>query len=96
MPGGLLQGRAAIVSDKTVDALYGERVSDALANQGFKVSNHLVNPGENSKSFEVVGACVRTLRAMESTGKVLWWLWVAVWSVTLQDSLRPSTTAVFP
>ena len=51
--GGLLQGRAAIVSDKTVDALYGERVSNALANQGFKVSNHLVNPGENSKSFEV-------------------------------------------
>ena len=54
--GAVLQGRAAIVSDKTVGALYGERVSSALATEGFKVSNHLVNPGESSKSFEVAAA----------------------------------------
>jgi 3-dehydroquinate synthase len=51
--GVLLKGRAAIVSDRKVSNLYGERVSAALAHQGFKVSNHLVNPGEPSKSFEV-------------------------------------------
>ena len=51
--GALLRGRAAIVSDTKVGDLYGKRVSDALANEGFKVSNHLVNPGERSKSFEL-------------------------------------------
>jgi 3-dehydroquinate synthase len=54
--GILLKGRAAIVSDRKVGALYGERVSKALADEGFKVSNHLVNPGELSKSFEVAAA----------------------------------------
>jgi 3-dehydroquinate synthase len=51
--GALLKGHAAIVSDTRVADLYGDRVFDALANEGFKVSKHLVNPGERSKSFEV-------------------------------------------
>jgi 3-dehydroquinate synthase len=54
--GVLLKGRAAIVSDRKVGALYGERVSKVLTDEGFKVSNHLVNPGELSKSFEVAAA----------------------------------------
>jgi 3-dehydroquinate synthase len=52
----LLRGRAAIVSDRKVGGLYGERVSGALAKEGFKVSSHLVDPGEPSKSFEVAAA----------------------------------------
>jgi 3-dehydroquinate synthase len=52
----LSTGRAAVVSDRKVGDLYGERVSNALANEGFKVSKHLVNPGEPSKSFEVAAA----------------------------------------
>src|SRR5271156_4716039 len=51
--GALLKGRAAIVSDRKVGELYGERVTNALANEGYKVFVHLVNPGETSKSFEV-------------------------------------------
>jgi 3-dehydroquinate synthase len=54
--GLLLKGRAAIVSDRKVADLYGERVSDALAKEGFKVSAHLVDPGEPSKSFSVAAA----------------------------------------
>ena len=52
--GALLNGRAAIVSDRTVGELYASRVSDALADEGFKVSTHLIPPGETSKSFEMV------------------------------------------
>ena len=51
-----MRGRAAVVSDNKVAGLYGERVSTALANEGFKVSIHLVEPGERSKSFEVAAA----------------------------------------
>jgi 3-dehydroquinate synthase len=51
--GCLLSGRAAIVSDRKVGDLYGRRVSDILATEGFEVSTHLVNPGETSKSFEM-------------------------------------------
>jgi 3-dehydroquinate synthase len=52
----LLKGRAAIVSDRKVANLYSKRVSDALTNEGFKVSTHLVEPGETSKSFEVAAS----------------------------------------
>ena len=54
--GTLLRGRAAVVSDNKVAGLYAERVSTALANEGFKVSIHLVEPGERSKSFEAAAA----------------------------------------
>jgi 3-dehydroquinate synthase len=51
--GALLDGRAAIVSDRKVGELYGSRVANALVNEGFKVSTHLIDPGETSKSFKV-------------------------------------------
>jgi 3-dehydroquinate synthetase len=69
--GALLKGRAVIVSDRKVGELYGERVSNALAYEGFKVSNHLVNPGELSKSFEVAAMLCEDFAAMELTGKAL-------------------------
>ena len=47
-----LRGHAALVSDRNVEALYGDRTSTALQEAGFKVSNHLVDPGEPSKSFD--------------------------------------------
>jgi 3-dehydroquinate synthase len=46
-----LSRRAAIVSDANVAALYGQTVSTALANAGFKISTHVVAAGERSKSF---------------------------------------------
>ncbi len=51
-----MKGRAAIVSDRKVAELYSERVSGALASEGFKVSIHLINPGETSKSFDAAAA----------------------------------------
>jgi 3-dehydroquinate synthase len=49
-----LNGHAALVADTKVGALYGERVSKALSDSGFKVSTHLVAAGEPSKSFAAV------------------------------------------
>jgi 3-dehydroquinate synthase len=46
-----LFGRAAIVSDANVAALYGQTLSTAFANAGFKISTHVVAAGERSKSF---------------------------------------------
>src|ERR1700737_3629344 len=46
-----LFGRAAIVSDANVAALYGQTLSTAFANAGFKISPHVVAAGERSKSF---------------------------------------------
>jgi 3-dehydroquinate synthase len=54
--GALLQGRAALVSDRKVAGLYSERVSEALTKEGFRVSTHLVEAGETSKSFEVAAS----------------------------------------
>jgi 3-dehydroquinate synthase len=48
-----LNGHAALVTDTNVGALYGQQVSDALRDSGFKVSLHRVNAGEPSKSFEL-------------------------------------------
>src|SRR6516165_4680280 len=46
-----LSGRAAIVSDANVAALYGQTLSTEFANAGFKISTHVVAAGERSKSF---------------------------------------------
>ncbi len=51
-----LIGHAALVTDSNVGALYSEQVLRALRDSGFKVSVHLVNSGELSKSFEVAAA----------------------------------------
>jgi 3-dehydroquinate synthase len=56
-----LTGRAAIVTDRNVGEYYGQTVSFALANEGFKVSSHLVEPGERSKSFETAAAVCEDL-----------------------------------
>jgi 3-dehydroquinate synthase len=49
-----LSGRAAIVSDANVAALYGQTLSTEFANAGFKISTHVVAAGERSKSFATV------------------------------------------
>src|ERR1700730_15105029 len=56
-----LRGRAAIISDRKVGELYGDRVSAALTSEGFKVPLHLVNPGETSKSFAAAAALCEDL-----------------------------------
>src|ERR1700736_1128986 len=56
-----LRGRAAIISDRKVGELYGDRASAALTSEGFKVSLHLVNPGETSKSFATATALCEDL-----------------------------------
>lgn len=56
-----LTGRAAIVTDRNVGEYYGQTISRALANEGFKVSSHLVEPGERSKSFETAAAVCEDL-----------------------------------
>ncbi|MBR5969097.1 MAG: 3-dehydroquinate synthase [Lachnospiraceae bacterium] len=38
-----------VVSDETVDALYGERLAESLAREGFAVFRHVIAPGEKSK-----------------------------------------------
>jgi 3-dehydroquinate synthase len=46
-----LKGRVALVTDRKVGALYGDRTSTTLKEAGFEVSNHSIEPGEPSKSF---------------------------------------------
>ena len=57
--------RAALVSDATVAALYGDRVAAALRTAGFRVSEHVVPPGEASKSWGQAG---RLLEEFAGTG----------------------------
>src|SRR5271166_5095465 len=47
-----LKGRVAVVTDRNVATLYGDRIATSFENEGFRVSNHLVEPGEPSKSFK--------------------------------------------
>ncbi len=42
--------RALLLTDDTVNALYGERVEASLANAGFSVVRHVIPHGESSKS----------------------------------------------
>ena len=56
-----LTGRAAIVTDRTVDEIYGQTVSGPLTNEGFKISSHVVEAGECSKSFETAAAVCEDL-----------------------------------
>ncbi len=46
-----LKGHAALITDRNVAALYANQASTSLENSGFRVSSHLVEPGEPSKSF---------------------------------------------
>jgi 3-dehydroquinate synthase len=56
-----LNGHAAVVTDTNVGALYGEQLSKALSDSGFKVSIHPVHVGEPSKSFAAVAALCEDL-----------------------------------
>ncbi len=42
--------RALLLSDDTVDALYGDRVETSLSDAGFSVVRHIIPHGESSKS----------------------------------------------
>jgi 3-dehydroquinate synthase len=46
-----LSGKCAIISDETVAKIYSGPVAGSLEGAGFKTSTHLVEKGENSKSF---------------------------------------------
>ena len=43
---------AAIVTDETVDALYGEAVEKSLAKSGIRFVKKVIKPGESSKNAE--------------------------------------------
>ncbi|MGE5174750.1 MAG: 3-dehydroquinate synthase [Hyphomicrobiales bacterium] len=45
-------GRVALVSDRTVDRLYGARVARSLGGAGLRVDRYTFPPGERSKSLE--------------------------------------------
>lgn len=54
---------AALVSDATVAALYGDRVVTGLRTAGFAVSQHIVPPGEDSKSWSQAGCLLEEFAA---------------------------------
>lgn len=56
-----LKGKAAIISDETVYALYGCALRDSLAQAGFDVSAHAFPPGEASKTMATYGDILRFL-----------------------------------
>ena len=51
-----LAGKAALISDSSVSALYAARVVEQLKSQGYQVSQHTVAAGEASKSMTNVAA----------------------------------------
>jgi len=54
--------KAAIITDRSVDALYGDRVRQSLKDEGFDLFTVAVEPGEGSKSMEVYSeVCERLL-----------------------------------
>lgn len=54
-------GTVALISDDTVDALYGERVAHGLEQAGFAVCRFAFPHGEASKNLETYGAILRFL-----------------------------------
>ncbi len=60
-----LNAPCAIVSDATVDQLYGSAVRGSLRQAGLQHSTHLIAPGEASKSFE---ALQRLAESVAATG----------------------------
>lgn len=53
----------ALVSDATVSALYGSRVAVSLRSAGLRVTEHIVPPGEASKSWSVAGRLLEEFAA---------------------------------
>ena len=54
-------GRLVVITDTTVDRLYGETLGQSLAKEGFTVSTLLVPAGEAQKSLETAGRLYREL-----------------------------------
>lgn len=54
-------GTAAILTDETVDALYGARLQASLAGAGWKVARRAFPPGEKSKTLSTYGQLVQFL-----------------------------------
>ncbi|MGA0607655.1 3-dehydroquinate synthase [Phenylobacterium sp. VNQ135] len=61
----LKRGRTAVVSDETVWALHGKRLSAALARAGIEAHPVIVPPGEQTKSFEGLADVSDRLLALE-------------------------------
>ncbi|RAK65514.1 3-dehydroquinate synthase [Phenylobacterium kunshanense] len=61
----LKRGRTAVVSDETVWALHGERLTAALASAGVTALPVIVPPGEQTKSFEGLADVSDRLLALE-------------------------------
>lgn len=55
------KAKVAIVSDETVDKLYGERCEHALSSAGIGAIKVLISPGESSKSFGTYERVVDTI-----------------------------------
>lgn len=54
--------KAALITDRSVDAIYGDRVRQSLKEEGFELLTVAVVPGEGSKSMEVYSeVCERLL-----------------------------------
>jgi 3-dehydroquinate synthase len=56
-----LSGHAALITDANVALHYSERVKNSLEDAGYKVSVHLMPPGENSKTMHQVQLLCRSL-----------------------------------
>jgi len=54
-------GKAVIITDPTVNNLYGEVLGQSLANEGFSVRTLLVPAGEEQKSLETAGRLYQEL-----------------------------------
>lgn len=57
----LLAGRCMLVTDRHVDALYGEQVHRSLARTGLNVERFVVEPSEGAKSFDELGRLLNAL-----------------------------------
>ncbi|HEX7077186.1 MAG TPA: 3-dehydroquinate synthase [Candidatus Eisenbacteria bacterium] len=50
--GPIARGRVALVTDRTVDRLYGARAARSLRRAGLDVARYVIPPGEGSKNLE--------------------------------------------
>ncbi|MBS3736182.1 MAG: 3-dehydroquinate synthase [Candidatus Bipolaricaulota bacterium] len=53
--------RGVVITDETVDELYGSDLDDSLRNEGMKIDKLVVEPGEGSKSLDVAGRLYQEL-----------------------------------
>jgi 3-dehydroquinate synthase len=58
----------ALVTDETVDPLYGGMTAKSLARAGFRVVRHVVPPGEGSKSMARLSLLLESLAEEKFTG----------------------------